>query len=93
MTHLLLVFLCPLAMGALALATERHQEDIFGAPLAARTTARLRAAGWSTLALALWAVVAREGWGLGLVIYSGHTSLAAGLVYVALILRGRLGSG
>jgi len=45
----------------------------------------LRAAGWLLLLAALWRAVHGLGWGLGLVAYSGHTSAAAGLVFVALV--------
>jgi hypothetical protein len=80
-----------LGFAALALATHRHQEALFGRPLATRTIRMLRLAGWSALAVGLWIIVAGQGWGLGLVSYSGHTSLAAGAVYLALIVRERCG--
>ena len=89
MTHLLVFLLCIPAFTALALAMERHQMDLFSHPLASSTTRCLRVAGWSTLALALWVIVRYQGWALGLVSYSGHTSFGAGLVYGALILYGR----
>jgi hypothetical protein len=87
--HLLTLLICILAFAALALGMARHQEAVFGRELQASTARTLRSAGWCGLALALAIIVARQGWGLGLVSYSGHTSLAAGLVYVALVIRGR----
>ena len=45
--------------------------------------------GWALLLLALWRTVAAMGWGIGLVAYSGHTSAAAGVVFLALIAWGR----
>ncbi|WP_269147749.1 DUF3325 family protein [Pandoraea apista] len=41
--------------------------------------------GWTALAAALGVSVADQGWGLGLVTYCGQTSMAAGLVYLTLI--------
>ncbi|OZI26410.1 hypothetical protein CAL26_03510 [Bordetella genomosp. 9] len=91
MTHLLTLWFCLLGFLALAMATERQQEALFGRLLTPARTRMLRLAGWSALAVALSIVVARQGWGLGLVSYSGHTSLAAGLVYLGLIIRDRRG--
>jgi hypothetical protein len=89
MTHLPALLLCLSGFMALALAMARQQQAILGRALRANTTRGLRAAGWSALALALWFVVGRQGWALGLVSFSGHTSLAAGLVHGALIVTGR----
>lgn len=85
MSHLAVMLLSLLAFSMLALAMERHQENLFGRLLAPATTRRLRLIGWSALALALLAAVQEQGWALGLVSFSGHTSLAAGLVLAALI--------
>lgn len=81
--------LCLPGFAALALAMERHQEDLFGHAFAPSLTRRLRVAGWGALLLALGVLVGAQGWGLGLVSFSGHTSLAAGLVFVALLVQGR----
>ncbi|ANN79520.1 DUF3325 domain-containing protein [Bordetella flabilis] len=89
MIHLLTLCICILAFAALALAMTRHQEAIFRRELQAPIAHALRGAGWCGLALGLAIIVAGRGWALGLVAYSGHTSLAAGLVYVALVIRGR----
>lgn len=95
MSHHLLTFIACLAgFGALALATERQQHELFDQALAPRATRVLRLAGWSALILALYVIVQAQGWGMGLVSYSGHTSLAAGVVLGGLIAlsrgRGRL---
>ncbi|KAF1023395.1 MAG: hypothetical protein GAK30_00598 [Paracidovorax wautersii] len=42
-------------------------------------------AAFAALALALVWLVPALGWGRALVAYSGHTSMAAGLVFVALL--------
>lgn len=89
MTHLVVLFLSTGAFAALALAMERHQEDLFGRALAVRTSRWLRAAGGALLLVALQVIVTAQGWGVGLVSLSGHTSLGAGLVFGALILHAR----
>jgi hypothetical protein len=91
MTHFTAFLLCLLAFTALALAMERQQKDIFERPLSSGTTRLLRIVGWGALVVALWLVVERQGWALGLVSYSGYTSVGAGLVYVVLIFRARRG--
>ena len=85
MTHLAVFLLSTLGFAALALAMERHQEDLFGHALAARATRWLRMAGWAALGLALVVIVKVQGWGVGLVSFSGHTSLGGGLVFGALV--------
>lgn len=92
MTHLPVLLSCLLGFLALALATARQQDILFGRLLPRRVVRVLRLLGWGALVLALGIVVAAQGWALGLVSYSGHTSLAAGLVYVALIVRERRAS-
>lgn len=87
--HGLAFVLCLPGFAALALAMERQQEDLFAHAFASALTRRLRVAGWGALLLALCVLVGAQGWGLGLVSFSGHTSLAAGLVFVALLLQGR----
>lgn len=83
--HLITLFICLAGFTGLALATERQQQTLFNAPLAASTTRWLRLTGWAALLAALAVIVGRQGWGMGLVVYSGQTSAAAGLVYLALI--------
>jgi len=89
MTHAATLLLSLAGLAALALATARVQDDLFGRALAARAVLALRTAGWGALLAALGVVVRGQGWGLGLVSYAGHTSLAAGLVYLALVIAAR----
>lgn len=89
MSHIPALVLCVLSFGALALAMERHQHDIWGRMLAASTTRWLRTIGWLGLCLALYVLVRTQGWGMGLVSFSGHTSLAAGVVCLAMIVHAR----
>ncbi len=80
------------AFACLALAMDRHQGTVFGRELGAAITRALRWAGWGGLLVALWLAVAARGWALGLVTYSGVTSLAAGIVIGGLIVRERRGA-
>ncbi|MDP3228148.1 MAG: DUF3325 domain-containing protein [Acidovorax sp.] len=88
--HLLTFVICIAGFLALALATERQQEDLFDQALPSKTTRVLKLSGWSALLVALYAIVQAQGWGMGLVSYSGHTSLAAGGVLMGLITHARL---
>nr|WP_247838546.1 DUF3325 family protein [Bradyrhizobium sp. 200] len=63
----------------------RQQRDIIGRSLRLTTTYALRVAGACALLLALGILVDREGWSLGLVMFSGHTSITAGIVYCMLV--------
>lgn len=89
MSHIAALVLCVLSFGALALAMERHQHDIAGRALAASTTHWLRMAGWLGLSLALYILVQAQGWGMALVSFSGYTSLAAGVVCLAMVVHAR----
>jgi len=74
-----------LGFAALALAMERHQQDLFKSILVPMRTRLLRMGGWILLLLALVLLVRASGWSLGLVAYSGHTSLGAGVVFLTLV--------
>ena len=89
MTHVTIFVICLAGFAALALATDRAQRTALGRELPPPTARGLRAVGWALLLLALWRTVAAMGWGIGLVAYSGHTSAAAGVVFLALIAWGR----
>lgn len=91
MMHLISLLICVTAFAALALATDRAQSDLLGRELPVSTTRGLRVVGWTLLLVSLAIVVEAKGWGLGLVSYSGHTSLAAGVVFLGLVVRGRWG--
>lgn len=87
--------LCLGGFASLAFATQRQQHALLRRGLARRTCRRLRLGGAMLLLAALAALIDDRGWGVGLVMYSGYTSLAAGGVYCALIMatrrRGRHG--
>jgi len=85
MTHLFALMLCLAGFVALAFAMRRQQRDIIGRPLPTTTTYGLRIGGTCMLLLALGILVANHGWSLALVMFSGHTSIAAGIVMCALI--------
>jgi hypothetical protein len=85
MSHLAAFGLCLAGFAALAFATRRQQRDIIGRSLRLTTTNLLRGAGVCALLCALAVLVAWNGWSLGLVMFSGHTSLNAGIVYCVLV--------
>jgi hypothetical protein len=85
MNHLLPFVLCLAGFGALALAMRRQQRDVFRRSLRLTTIYLLRVFATCALLVALALLVTWQGWGLGLVMFSGHTSLAAGIVYAALL--------
>ena len=85
MSHLTPFLLCLAGFAALALAMERPQHDLLGRRLPRPATRTLRAAGAGALLLALGVLVAGQGWGLGAVQFSGHTSVAAAVVHGVLI--------
>lgn len=85
MIRLLVLLLCVGAFACLAMAMARHQETLLGRVFRVASSRCLRAVGWCALTIALALVVMDQGWGLGLVAFSGTTSVAAGIVYGALI--------
>ena len=85
MSHLLSFALCLAGFAALAFSVRRQQRDLIGRFLPPATTSVLRVLGAAALALALWALVGWHGWSFGLVMFSGHTSMAAGIVYCVLV--------
>lgn len=84
MMHLCAFALCLIGFMSLAFAMRRPQRDVIGKPLPSSIKHALRASGTLALLFALRLLVAGKGWGLGLVMFSGHTSLAAGLIYCVL---------
>jgi hypothetical protein len=88
MMHLYTFAICLVGFAALAMATERQQEALFHGVSRVRTR-QYRRIGWTALVVALGVSVVNQGWGFGLVTYSGQTSMAAGLVYLALIVAER----
>nr|WP_205511982.1 DUF3325 family protein [Rhodopseudomonas sp. BR0M22] len=74
---------------ALAFGLRRPQHDILRRSLRRPVVLALRAVGACALLAALAVLVDASGWGFGLVKFSGHTTLAAALVYLALIGYGR----
>jgi fatty acid desaturase len=85
MSHLFASLLCVAGFAALAFAMHRHQRDLVGRSLPRSWTRILRVAGGCALLAALGVLVGRYGWALGLVMFSGHTSLGAGIVLGGLI--------
>ncbi|MCD0419308.1 DUF3325 family protein [Rubrivivax sp. JA1024] len=89
MSHTVAQLLCLVGFSALAFGLRRPQHDILRRSLRRPVVLALRAAGACALLAALAVLVDASGWGFGLVKFSGHTTLAAALVYLALIGYGR----
>lgn len=89
MVHALLFVLSLAGFICLALAMERHQRDLCGHTFARHRSRQWRLAGWVLLMLALATAILAHGVGFGLVSLSGHTSVAASVVVLALMLRTR----
>ncbi len=89
MSHALTALVSLIAFALLALAMDRHQQDLFGRELAVEPTHVLRVGGWAALVASLAIAVHARGWSLGLVAWCGHISLSAGLVILVLIAWGR----
>ncbi|MCX7319346.1 MAG: DUF3325 family protein [Hyphomicrobiales bacterium] len=89
MSHVVALMFSLAGFAALACASRRQQRDLFGGSLGSAVTLGFRLAGGAALLGALAVLVAWHGWGLALVMYSGHTSLAAGIVGAVLIVYGR----
>jgi hypothetical protein len=84
--HLLTFVFCLIAFACLAASMDRHQQAVWRRELSPGISRGLRIAGWCGLVLALRLITDHDGWALGLVRYSGLTSLAAGLVFGSLIM-------
>ena len=89
MSHLAALLLSIIGFAALALVNERQQHELFDRALPARQTRLLGTFATLALLAVLAGLVSRWGWSLGLVMFSGHTSLAAGIILIALIIRER----
>jgi len=85
MIHLAAFVLCVAGFTALAFGVRRQQRDIIGGSLPPAATYGLRAVGAGALLAAIGTLIAGYGWNLGLVMFSGHTSIAAGIVLCGLI--------
>lgn len=93
MNHLNTLLLSGLAFMCLALAMERHQDDVFGRQLGSGATTLLRTIGWILLAASLAVALRQPLWAIGLVAWFGCLSAGAGAVFGALVLAARVGGG
>lgn len=85
MSHAATAVVSLIAFVLLALAMDRHQQDLFGRELQPGRSRLLRIGGWAALLASLAIAVDAQGWSLGLVAWCGHISLSAGLVILALV--------
>lgn len=90
MSHFFAFMLSLTGFAALASATNRQQRDLFGKLLRPATTRMLRLSATAALLGALGVLVLQHGWALGLVMFSGHMSLAAGMIVCGLIVHARV---
>lgn len=85
MIHAILFLLSLAAFSCLALAMERHQRDLLKKVLPPMPTRLLRGTGWALLLCTALLAVMQLGTGFGLASLSGHTSVAAGVVVLAMV--------
>lgn len=85
MGHLSVLLLSILAFACLALAMERHQEDLFAGQLGPGATKALRAVGWALLFGSLAVALRQPSWSVGLVAWFGCLTAGAGVVFMALM--------
>lgn len=87
--HLLLTGLCTMGFASLALGMARHRNELLGRSMPRPAGLIWRALGTLTLTLA-WCLAWFE-WGaaLGAVMFWAHAMLAAGTVYLLLVVRRR----
>jgi hypothetical protein len=84
MLHLLILALLLTAFACLATTSERHRPAAFRKKYRGLALS-IYLCAWLLLALALVIAVQTIGWALGLVIWFGHASIAAALVYCLLV--------
>lgn len=89
MIHLILFVLSVAAFACLALSMERHQRDVVRRVLSTQATQQLRAMGWALLVFSTVFAMRGLGVGSGLAALSGHTSVAAGVVVLAMVAHAR----
>lgn len=89
LSHLVGLLLSVAGFVLLALSMPRHQEDVLGHLLAARASLLMRCSGWGLLTAALILAIQARGTGMGLVSWAGQLSMAAGLVFVGLLIHHR----
>lgn len=87
--HVWVLAVCVWAFVAWALGMPRHQAEVLGRALQPRAGRAWRGAGALALGMAGWLACGAWGTGLGLVVWAGHTMLAAGLVYAGLLVLRR----
>lgn len=90
MTHALVLLTSLAGFAALALANDRQQDAIVGRALPCSASRLLQVFGTAALSGAYALAVWLWGFGLGTVTYSGHTSVAAALVFLAFVTGARM---
>jgi len=75
------------AFACLALSMTRHQSEVFARPLPLLQGYLLRVAGFLLIAASLLAAIGAFGGGLGIVAWTGHMTVAAGVIFLGLTWR------
>ncbi|HWV60112.1 MAG TPA: DUF3325 domain-containing protein [Sphingopyxis sp.] len=91
MIHLLLFLLAFAGFAMLCAARDRHQRELFGRRLPAKTAVGLRRTGLCLLLLAYPVAGLALGWGYGAVEWLGH--LSGGALLTVLLLARRTARG
>lgn len=84
MIHALAIIVTTLGFACLCVAMARHQKDVFGHTLTARSVRRLRVAGTIALLSALAVDMTCLGSAYGAVAWCGHLTVGAALVLTGL---------
>lgn len=88
--HAVIFCLTLIGFGAACLASPRQRERLFGRTIQVGAQVSLRLVACASFCAALVYAVHEAGWSFGPVIWFGHLSLAAGVVFITLILFDRL---
>ncbi|PCR97429.1 hypothetical protein CP336_06700 [Pseudomonas fluorescens] len=87
---LLALLLCYAGFTALCLSMPRHHDELLGHKPSNRRAKSLKLAGWLLLCLSLWAAVAANGWGFGLVDWFAVLMISALLLVLLMPYRPKL---
>lgn len=90
LAHCLIFLSALLGFACLAFSLYRHQMDVFDKEFSSPSLLTLRVLGWLLLLISLAVAISTMGLGFGFVAYSGHTSFAAGLIFLGLVVLGRI---
>ncbi|MFC0710521.1 DUF3325 domain-containing protein [Azorhizophilus paspali] len=82
--------LCFSGFAALCLSMDTHHEQVFGTDAPDGRRLLLRLLGWPTLVIAVFACANALGLSVGIALWAGQLSIAAGILLLLLAYRPRL---